>query len=388
MPHAHEASGEGRHARALVVTVSTSRDASTDRSGPLIRQLLEAAGHTVSRHALVPDDPTAIGEVLDAGLADPNVDLLIFTGGTGVSARDCTPRVVAERLDRPLTGFGELFRWLSYQEIGSAAMLSGAMGGIARGKLVFSLPGSSGACRLGMEKLLLPEVGHLLAELAKESALPVAQRGPAGIRATGGVMPVVRPSAGRSSPTGAPAAGDAAPAKEHTQTILEVVLATLGARLTPGAPIEIPDWIARQPAVMDVLNSAGDRVALSFEDGSRGIAFGYPDVRRPGTKVLVVRPGEPYGEIVAAHRGLQGTGLCSFGSSSTVLPPAETSLAQVTQARTKVAYTGPGELFAVEAAAVYYLDGGKVHRWDGRGSTTLGSPASALASLVLAWSAR
>lgn len=176
MPHAH-APVVFRALGVHVLTVSTSRIGATDKSGPLLRGLLEAAGHHVAGHGIVVDDPAAIGAALDAALGDPAVQVVVLTGGTGISARDCTPAVVRPRLDRLLPGFGELFRLLSWQEIGSAAMLSDAVAGIAGGKPVFALPGSTGACRLAMEKLILPELGHLTAELGKETPLPAAPVG-------------------------------------------------------------------------------------------------------------------------------------------------------------------------------------------------------------------
>jgi molybdenum cofactor biosynthesis protein B len=167
-PHAH---GVGS-VRVHVVTVSTSRTDATDLSGPLLRELVSEGGHQVAGHTLVADDPAAIGAALDALLADLTVGAVVLTGGTGVSARDCTPVVVRARLDRELPGFGELFRMLSWQEVGAAAMLSTAVGGIAAGRPVFALPGSPKACRLAMEKLILPELAHLVAEVSKEAPLP------------------------------------------------------------------------------------------------------------------------------------------------------------------------------------------------------------------------
>ena len=162
--HAHE--GPARAVRVHLVTVSTSRSAATDESGPLMRELVEAHGHAVSGTSLVPDDPDDIGALLDR-LAGEDAEAIVLSGGTGVSARDCTPAVLRSRLDRELPGFGELFRMLSFQEIGSAAMLSRAVAGIIADKVVFSMPGSSGAVKLAMNQLILPELGHVVRELRK-----------------------------------------------------------------------------------------------------------------------------------------------------------------------------------------------------------------------------
>lgn len=386
MAHAHESSSVGKTARVCVITVSTSRSAATDESGPLLSAQLLAAGHTVHRHEVVPDDATRIGECLDDALADDSVDLVLLTGGTGISARDCTPTVVRARLTRELPGFGELFRALSFQEVGSAAMLSDAVGGIAGSRPVFALPGSPKACRLAMERLILPEIGHLLGELRKESPLPEVTARP-----VGSVAPVVRGSSQRpvaiSPVRPVPAAGPSR-GQTPTMTIVEVVLLTIGGDLDEGASADPPGSLAQYAGVMDVLNSAGRKAAVRFEDGTVGVAYGYPDLRRPSAKVLVVRSGEPFAEIVVAHRGLQGAGLCAVGAPSGVLPGAEERVAKVSAARTRAAYEGPGQLFAVEGDAVYFVDEGRVYRWDGRNRTPMGTVGQALGSLLLAWSQR
>jgi molybdenum cofactor biosynthesis protein B len=142
-----------------VVTASDSRKAETDESGRLIRDLLTAAGHRVEYYEVLPDDPGRIRQALLDNLR--NLDAIIVNGGTGIAARDSTIEVVGTLLDKELDGFGELFRYLSYQQVGPAAMLSRALAGVAAGKIVAALPGSPDACRLAMEKLLIPELGHM-----------------------------------------------------------------------------------------------------------------------------------------------------------------------------------------------------------------------------------
>ncbi len=149
-----------------VITVSDTRTPSTDRSGELVQQLLLAAGHNISRYQIIPDEPTQIWAELDTALAtQPPIGAIVFTGGTGISPRDTTSDALASVLTKTLPGFGELFRWLSYQEIGSRAISSRAIAGTYHQLLVFSLPGSRGAVQLGMEKLILPELIHLVTQL-------------------------------------------------------------------------------------------------------------------------------------------------------------------------------------------------------------------------------
>jgi molybdenum cofactor biosynthesis protein B len=155
-----------------VLTMSDSRTTETDTSGRFIREAVTAAGHRVARYSIVKDELSQIKPELLAALADPEVAVIVTNGGTGVSLRDNAYETIVSLLDKRLDGFGELFRMLSYAEIGAAAMLSRAVGGIAKGKVVFSLPGSTKAVKLGMEKLILPQAGHLHFELQKHTGRP------------------------------------------------------------------------------------------------------------------------------------------------------------------------------------------------------------------------
>ncbi len=155
----HHHHGGHKSLRVGVVTASDTRSAETDESGRLIREMLAAAGHRVEYYAVLPDEPSRIRGALLENLA--RLDAIIVNGGTGISARDSTIEAVRALLDKELEGFGELFRHLSYQEIGPAAILSRALAGVAMGKIVVSLPGAPAACRLAMEKLLIPELGHM-----------------------------------------------------------------------------------------------------------------------------------------------------------------------------------------------------------------------------------
>lgn len=161
----HRAQGR-RSARCVVVTVSDTRDIASDRSGQRATDLLAEAGHVVRRREIVTDDRAAIEALVRGAVADPEVDVVILTGGTGVAPRDVTYEAVDGILEKPLHGFGELFRSLSYAEIGSAAMLSRAVGGVIGRTVVFALPGSTKAVELGVTRLIAPELGHIVGLLA------------------------------------------------------------------------------------------------------------------------------------------------------------------------------------------------------------------------------
>ena len=150
-----------------VLTVSDTRTLETDTGGRRVDDLLRAAGHPVVGREIVKDEPSEIAAAVERVLSRGEARALILTGGTGVAPRDVTPEAVLPLLDREIPGFGELFRMLSFEEIGSAALLSRACAGVARGVVVFALPGSRGAVQLAMQRLILPELGHLAAEAVK-----------------------------------------------------------------------------------------------------------------------------------------------------------------------------------------------------------------------------
>lgn len=346
--HAHD--GPPVSLRAAVLTVSTTRTLETDTSGALLAERLVGAGHQLVDRRLVVDDPVAIGAILDRWIADPKVQVVLTTGGTGISARDCTAAVVRARLSRELPGFGELFRMLSWEEVGSAAMLSDAVGGLAGNTAVFALPGSSAACRLGIERLILPELGHLARELVKESPWSPSP----------GPQVTVDPPAAAEPP------GASSPAAAPPPPGWPAAIAALGLELGPIRPVAVPEDLPA--AVRDVLGAAGE--CRFGADGSR--VYGFPDAHRPGARMLQLLPD---GGIRALHRWPRRVGTA----------PDE-GLAEAVQARGLPEPPG-GTLFATDSRAIYLLDGETVSRWDGT-LRPLGRAAQVLASLVLEWSQR
>ena len=151
----------------FVLTVSDTRTEATDSSGRAIRELLTAAGHHVEAHAIVKDEPAEVLRLVSEWLSRREVQVIITTGGTGLTSRDSTYEAITELLEKRLDGFGELFRMISYKAIGPAAMLSRAVAGAARGKVVVALPGSENAVRLALRELLVPELAHLVQQVGK-----------------------------------------------------------------------------------------------------------------------------------------------------------------------------------------------------------------------------
>jgi len=165
-PREHKATAP-KTVGCFVLTVSDTKTAETDTSGAVIRELLAAAGHRVVESRIVRDEPRDVARIVREACTRGDVQAVLLTGGTGITSRDSTFEAVEALLDKRLPGFGELFRMLSFQEIGAAAMLSRAQMGLHARRIVVSLPGSPSACRLALEKLLIPELGHLLREASR-----------------------------------------------------------------------------------------------------------------------------------------------------------------------------------------------------------------------------
>ncbi len=154
--------------RCMIVTVSDTRNEETDKSGKQIRSFLEAEDHIIAEYRIVSDDKELIQEAVQFGIQNQEIDVVLLNGGTGIASRDVTIESLASMFDKEITGFGELFRMLSYTEdIGSSAMLSRAIAGVKGRTAIFALPGSSGAVKLGMEKLIMPELNHVVQQLQK-----------------------------------------------------------------------------------------------------------------------------------------------------------------------------------------------------------------------------
>jgi len=151
----------------MVITCSDTRTPHTDTSGQLIQKLLKEQGHTVAAYHLVKDEPSKIKTKIKVAVTNKKIQAIIINGGTGISRRDSTFEAVDAMLEKRLVGFGEVFRYLTYQDIGSPAIMSRATAGIIKGRVLFSTPGSENAVRLAMKKLILPELGHLVKELTK-----------------------------------------------------------------------------------------------------------------------------------------------------------------------------------------------------------------------------
>lgn len=168
----HRAAAHDQPVACAVLTVSDTRTEATDAGGPLIRRMLTEAGHAIVAHAICRDEPAQIARRLDEWIGDTRIQVILTTGGTGIARRDTTIEIVTSRLTHPLHGFGELFRMLSYEQVGAAAMLSRAVAGLVAGDagrdtFIFAMPGSINAIETAMKNLIVPELSHLVWERKK-----------------------------------------------------------------------------------------------------------------------------------------------------------------------------------------------------------------------------
>lgn len=162
----HEQAAASKMVSVGLVTVSDTRTEETDKNGIYLKAELERLGHKLAGYTIIPDEADAVDKAL-SDLLQTDVQIIIFNGGTGIARRDTTIDVLEKRLDKELPGFGEIFRMLSYEDIGAAGMLSRAAAGVVDGRALFSTPGSHGAVRLAWEKLIAPQLKHLAWELLR-----------------------------------------------------------------------------------------------------------------------------------------------------------------------------------------------------------------------------
>lgn len=399
--------------RFAILVVSSSRSLEDDRSGRRIAALVEAAGHEVITRTLAGDDVNAIRSAV-RGLEE--ADVIVLTGGTGLAGTDVTPEALQPLLARRIDGFGELFRLLSFQQIGAAAMLSRAFAGVLPGGVaVFALPGSVRACELAMEELILPEIAHLVGlvrvspgasvrwgEVPEEPVDVEVEPVDADADAEEDEddLPALPPPSGRLGHLGGTRAGlslsqdtSAGPAAgESEESGVPVgwqrALYEIGGEILRGVREELPQPIEKLAPVLNVLETAGEIAVLKLPSGVRYGLYGWPDLQRPSSKVLAVGWGQPLAEVLALHRYPVMTGTC-IEERHGQLPGRDASVGEVCEAITGRSPADPsGELFAVSGDRVWIQRGNRVFRFDGRAERDDGNPKQVLATLLLEWHQR
>ena len=406
--HEHKAAAPTGPVSVRIAVVSSSRTTDTDESGLTLTAILEGAGHKVLSREVVDDDRNAIAAMVRRS---SDVQVVLLTGGTGMSLRDVTPEAVEPLFDRAIPGFGELFRWLSFQEIGPSAMLSRATAGMVGDVLVVALPGSPEACRLALGKLILPELRHLVREVTKEAApgAAVSQKpatpAPSPARVTkpaavaesselpapsGAFGRLGRPkvTVGVQDQVGATAAPAASDGGEELPRGWQRAVYDLRGEVKQGGWHPIPETLEAIAPVVDVLHTSGERGQLVLPDGRVYGLFGWPDLKGAGSKVLAIGEGHPFAEILALHRHPAQTGTC-VEDAKAFLPKRHDSVGPVAEAVTgRAPKDSTGELLALQGDAVWIQRGTRAFRWDGSREKDDGTPKQVLASLILDWSRR
>jgi len=354
-----------------ILTVSTGVHPDAPPAAPLIEAALSAAGHRVLGREEVLADRAHISARLRALAAD-EVQAVILTGGTGLGPSCQTTEAVRDVLDKELPGFGELFRHLSFQEVGPVAMLSRATCGVTGTTLVFSLPGAPSACRLAIEALILPQLGHMRRSLGGPS---------------GSTPPAPGPGLGVELREHPPVAS-APPADEVSAAGWRGALAAFGAAWSAGACPPLPETLAGNAALQNVLDAAVQRGTATFAGRTWGL-YGFPDLLRPASRVLAIATGGPFGIVLALHRHPHRAGVLATPSDAPRgWPDTSADLAALGMEITGQPCRAPGQAFAVEGGRLYLLDGSTVRSWDGRRLREEGFPRAVLASLALHWSSR
>jgi molybdopterin adenylyltransferase len=387
-----------------VLVVSSSRTESSDESGKQIAGLLSGAGHRVVGPTVVDDDKGAIQDAVVGASADA----VILTGGTGLTGRDVTPEAMRGMVTRQIPGFGELFRYLSFQKIGSAAMMTRASAGLVGNKLVFSIPGSPEAVQLALEALILLELPHLLSHIElgvqpqeveeeplvldvadeeeEEDSAPKLPPPSGGLGRLGrGSMSIeaselkeeVTPSATDDEEE------DAIPDRGWKRAVYE-----LQAEVIHEKREELPEPVEKLAPFLDVLYTSGEQAVLKLPSGRKYSLWGWPDLRRDGSKVIAVGWGDPLAEVIPLHRYPVKTGTC-LEDPWGLLPTQDESVEEVCEAIVgRAPKDTTGVLFAIQGDAVWIQRGYTVFRWDGRREVNDGTPKQVLSSLTLHWSNR
>lgn len=360
-----------------ILTVGSDATSASGSAGTAERvaERFADAGHTVSGPVpVVPSDlPAALGSA-------PGADVCVVVGGVG--PRGLVPGVLAPLFEHPLPGFGELLRALAFTEVGASAVCLRATAGITATGPVYALPDEAAVALLAVDKLILPDLDRwALPEVSERAstATPIPFGG-ASSRSVG-----LTTSEGPPPP--GPANGEAAESDRPPPGWKSAVHA-LGAELTIGRAEDLPEPIEKLAPVVNVLHTAGEAGTLKLPSGRRYSVFGWPDLRRDGSKVLAVGWGDPLAEIVALHRHPRSAGTCVSGGSGMLARAEDDVEAVAKQATGRAPPDTSGTLFAMQEGAVWILRGRRVVHWDGDREKDDGNPKQVLSSLTLHWSNR
>jgi len=353
--------------QVLIGVVSSTRGVDEDGGGVELSAGLEKHGHRVVDRVAVDESKKAIRRfVLDAQ-DRRDVNAVVVVGGTGLSRIDHSYEAVGTFLDKEIPGFGECLRAIILPQLRSKAMHLRAVAGVVGTLPVFVLPGDPSVCRIAGDQLLGPELGGVLADVQRSAP------------SDEDIVEKIEES-------------EAAPDSENLGVVEEEevsvpagwerCLQDLGGDLTRDTFPDLPDWLVDLSAAQEVLNTSGERGLVRLKEGYY-VALGFPDLRSPRSRVLLLGQRSPRDEILALHRWPMMTGICAPRVGGVL--PHRGRMGKTAEEVTGVDYPAEGRLFAMDSESVYILDGAYVQAWDGKKTQGHGLEASALASLLLRW---
>jgi molybdopterin adenylyltransferase len=406
-----------------ILVVSSAAD--PESAGRTAATRFEEAGQRVVDTRTIQGDRAAIQTAVRNAASDIDVRVVVVVGGAGLAPGDVAPEAVEALLSRTIPGFGELFRLVSYRDAGTAAQFTRATAGLVGPAVVFVVPDHEDDVAVAIEELILPEIDGFVACTRQGDTVPTPNPAAALAAAGGAQVPDVdgvqdaeiedvepadaggeEGEDGPSLPPPAPrwrlgargaqveaapmtaeapndAEGEALPDKGWKRMVYD-----LEAEVVRGKAPDIPFHLEDLAPVMDVLHQAGEVARLKLPGGNMPTLYGYPDLQRPGSKVLMVGWGEPHGEVLALHRYPTQVGTC-IEEARGLMPGRSADVAQVSEAITgRVPPDPTGELYAVDHDAVYIQRGKWVYRWDGHRERKEGNPNQALATLLMSWHQR
>jgi molybdenum cofactor biosynthesis protein B len=355
--------------------ISSSRSLQDDPGGEALTQALEKAGHKVLPRIQVDGSMRAIRRFILDAQDHRSVNVVVLVGGTGLAKFDNSYEAATGFFDKEIPGFAEALRGILMPQLRSKTLGLRAAGGVMGSLLIFVLPGDPAVVQVAGTQLIGPELNDLLAQIHRES--------PADEDIVEDVEAAPEPE--NDSDEAAAEAEEEAFEEEALPEGWMRQLQEMGGVVARDELPDTPAWLTDLAAANEVLNHAGGRFKVSLPQGDY-VAFGFPDLHSPRSRVLLLGLGSPRGEILALHRWPMKTGICLPRVGGII--PHRGRMGSTANEVTGRDYPGEGRLFAVDSGTVFILDGPTVQAWNGKNRKDLGREASALASLLLRWSQR
>lgn len=389
-----------------ILCVSSSSSPEAGAAGTHAAAVVDQAGHTAIGPQSVPAQRGAIQAAIAAAAASSACDIVLVVGGVGLRPDDASPEALASITTTPIPGFADIFRLETYREAGSAAPLSRACGAVVGPALAFAIPATDGAVDIALDGLILPQLEDYLGAIDTGASVPTPSL--AASPATDDEIeeaeveevdaedapppPQPRWRLGSQSAVSmeaepivaeAPEGDDALPNRGWKRAVYD-----LEGEIQRGASPDVPHNLERHAPIMDVLYQAGEYARMKLPNGNRVMLYGYPDLQRANSKVLMVGWGEPLAEVVALHRYPTQAGTC-IDEARGIMPGRGADIAAIAEAVTgRPPPDASGALFAVDHDTIYIERGGRVSSWDGRRMRQEGTPKQALTSMVVRWHGR